>query len=147
MSLAPEPPLTDSFFPHVFPPSPIPSSISADNNPLPLSPPSDRPHLLSLLDQTRAHLVSADATFLIEKGVTVMVRKMLESLQEDSYSGSEIGLILGEHQPQPLELSRRLVDCLPAIDRWGKGVWEAVPDSGIEVSPRSRKGNLADDRI
>ena len=105
----------------------------SDNNPLPTTPPSDRPHLLSLLEQTRLHLKSPDATFLIEKGVTVMIRKLLESLQEDSYSGSEIGLILGEHQPTAVDMTRRLVDCLPAIDRWGKGVWEAVPDSGIEV--------------
>lgn len=126
--------LISRFFPHVFPPTPIPSSLVTQNNPLPTTPPSDRPHLLSLLEQTRVHLRSPDATFLIEKGITVMIRKLLESLQEDSYSGSEIGLILGEHQPTPVDMSRRLVNCLPAIDRWGKGVWEAVPDSGIEVS-------------
>ena len=61
-----------------------------------------------------------------------MIRKLFESLREDAYSGSEIGLILGE--PQPVNTTRRLVDCLPAVDRWGKGVWEGIPDSGIEVS-------------
>ena len=25
------------------------------------------------------------------------------------------------------------MDCLPVIDRWGKGVWENVPDTGAEV--------------
>lgn len=30
---------------------------------------------------------------------------------------------------------KRLVDCLPVVDRWGKGVWEGIPDNGVEVSP------------
>jgi peroxin-3 len=121
-----------SFVPHILPPYPLPETISTEYNPLPHSTPTDRLHLMSLVEQTESHLVSADGTFLIEKGVSAMIRKLLESLKEDAYSGSEIGLILGE--PQAINATRRLVDCLPTIDRWGKGVWEGIPDSGIEVS-------------
>jgi peroxin-3 len=93
---------------------------------------------MSLLRQTNEHLKSADATYLIEKGVTAMTKKLLEALRENSYSGSEIGLILAEpHLAE--DTTRRLVDCLPAIDRWGKGIWEGVPDSGIEVGHHNRQ--------
>jgi len=126
--------LIDSFVPHILPSYPMPETQS-DENPLPQSPPTERAHLLSLLQQTESHLVSADGTFLIEKGVSAMTRKLIESLREDAYSGSEIGLILGESQA--VNTTRRLVDCLPAVDRWGKGVWEGIPDSGIEVGPSS----------
>lgn len=67
-----------------------------------------------------------------------MTKKMIEGLKEDLYTGSEIGLMLGEPAPEQ-EISRRLVDCLPAVDRWGKGVWDAIPDTGIEVSAADRQ--------
>lgn len=122
----------------------MPETTSGDPNPLPQSPPTDRLHLMSLLQQTESHLASADGTYLIEKGVSAMIRKMLESLREDAYSGSEIGLILGE--TQAVNTTRRLVDCLPAVDRWGKGVWEGIPDSGIEVSVAVLRRLPADSR-
>lgn len=45
---------------------------------------------------------------------------MLSKLREELYTSPGEG--------------KRLVDCLPVVDRWGKGVWEGVPDSGVEVS-------------
>jgi len=44
---------------------------------------------------------------------------MLKKLRDDLYP------ILGE--------SKRLVDCLQVVDRWVKGVWEGIPDNGVEV--------------
>lgn len=26
------------------------------------------------------------------------------------------------------------MDCLPVTNRWGKGIWEGIPDGGVEVS-------------
>ena len=49
---------------------------------------------------------------------------MLRKLQDEVYSDAQE--------------ERRLVDCLPDVDRWGKAVWEALPDSGVEVSCRQR---------
>jgi peroxin-3 len=122
----------------MLPTYPLPPLSTSDANPLPSMPPVHRPHLASLLEQTTIHLKSADATYLIEKGVTAMTKKMIEGLKEDLYTGSEIGLMLGEPAPEQ-EISRRLVDCLPAVDRWGKGVWDAIPDTGIEVSAADRQ--------
>ena len=51
-----------------------------------------------------------------------MVRGLLQNLQETAYS---------EDTSNQLQ-SRRLVDALPVIDRWSKGVWEGVPDNGVE---------------
>ena len=62
-----------------------------------------------------------------------MIARLLETLGDDVYSGSEIGLILGEGG-RAATIKRRLVDCLPTVDRWGKSVWEGIPDNGVEVS-------------
>ena len=57
-----------------------------------------------------------------------MVKKLLQKLDEELYRSNGLS-------PGALD-TKRLVDCLPVIDRWGKGVWESIPDNGVEVSPR-----------
>jgi hypothetical protein len=79
---------------------------------------------MRLLDQTRQQLASADGRHLLDRGVSQMVKSLCQSLDRELYA------------PNGLEgpLSRRLVDCLPEFNRWAKGVWEGIPDSGVEVS-------------
>jgi hypothetical protein len=47
-----------------------------------------------------------------------MIKSLCESLAD-------------ELRPLP---TRRLVDCLPELATWSKGVWEGIPDSGVEAS-------------
>ncbi|KAK4686378.1 peroxin-3, partial [Tremellales sp. Uapishka_1] len=108
------------FTPHIIPPSPLPpTSVTA---PLPMSPADHSKHLVSLLDQTSVHLSSPDGKYLLHKGVDVMIGKLIESLKMECYITPD-----GELQ------TKRLVDCLPEITRWGRGVWEGIPDGGVEV--------------
>lgn len=92
--------------------------------PLPTHPDSS-PYLMDLLGQTRQQLSSADGRFLLEKGVSEMVRSLCDSLRSELYGSSDV---------QQITSLRRLVDCLPEFNRWAKGVWEGIPDSGVEVS-------------
>lgn len=69
-------------------------------------------------------LASPDARYLLDKGVSEMVTKMLGHLQFEGYAtGTGMGVN-----------SKRLVECLPVVNHWTKGVWEGVPDGGVEVS-------------
>lgn len=65
-----------------------------------------------------------------------MIHNLISNLSIDVYSsGSDLEFpptVLGARVEE--EKTRRLVDCLPGIDRWGKGVWEGIPDNGVEVS-------------
>ena len=118
--------LESRFAPLLLPPDPLPSTTSSDPCPLPSSRPLSRKHLSSLLNQTSIHLSSPDAPYLIDKGVTVMVKKLLQKLEEETYVSNP---------SDSAESTRRLVECLPVIDRWGKGVWDSIPDNGVEVRP------------
>jgi len=100
----------------------FPVSTLPDSSPLPTHPDTS-PHLVMLLDQTRQQLESPDGRVLLDKGVSEMIRKLLDSLRDECYVSED-----GEERGR-----RRLVDCLPEINRWGKGVWEGVPDGGIEA--------------
>lgn len=93
---------------HRFVPHFLPDTVPSDC-PLPQNPTG---HLATLLTQTKSHLHSADANYLLEKAATAMIKKLVESLGEKN----------------------RLVDCLPSVDQWGKAVWEGIPDTGVEVS-------------
>jgi peroxin-3 len=54
-----------------------------------------------------------------------MLARFIDSLREGCYAEA----IEGEEEKSV----KRLVDCLPEITAWGKGVWEGVPDKGVEV--------------
>ena len=110
-----------SFTTHILPPSPLNST--PPNCPLPTHPEAS-PYLMTLLDQTRQQLQSADGRHLVDKGVSSMVKSLCESLRTELYSAAEI-------QPLP---SRRLVDCLPELATWSKGIWGGIPESGVEAS-------------
>lgn len=75
---------------------------------------------MTLLGQTRQQLTSADGRHLLDKGVSEMVRNLCESLRTELYTSEDV--------------PRRLVNCLPELNRWAKGVWESIPDSGVEAS-------------
>jgi peroxin-3 len=122
---------TLSFSLHILPPTPLPSPSSSNPCPLPLDP-SNHPHLVELLSQTTQHLTSSDSAYLVEKGVTAILTRLTRSLQEEMYAFQETGRMI-ENESSEGE-RKRLVDCLPCIGRWGRDVWEGVPDHGIEVS-------------
>lgn len=104
---------TNSFTPHLIPPSPLRSQDP--DCPLPVELTSGHPYLLTLLTETTIHLSSPDSRYLLDKDVTAMLKKLRDELY-------------------PLvDEGKRMVDCLPVVDRWGKGVWEGVPDNGVEV--------------
>ena len=102
-----------SFTPHLIPPSPLPPS--SPDCPLVTDLSSAHPHLVSLLSETATHLSSSDSRYLLDKGVSAMLIKLRDELYRSPGEG------------------QRMVDCLPMVDRWGKGVWEGLPDSGVEV--------------
>jgi hypothetical protein len=53
-----------------------------------------------------------------------MVKSLCESMRTELYTSDD-----------PASPStRRLVDCLPEMATWSKGVWNGIPDSGVEVS-------------
>lgn len=82
-----------------------------------------------MLGQTRQQLSSPDGRHLLGKGVSEMVRNIVDTLRAEVYTTNEL---------QPIA-SRRLVDCLPELNRWAQGVWEGVPDSGVEVRCINRR--------
>ncbi|CAD6576291.1 MAG: peroxin [Tremellales sp. Tagirdzhanova-0007] len=101
------------FTPHLIPSVPLPFTTS--DCPLPSDLSSAHPHLLLLLSETNDHLSSPDSRYLLDKAVSAMLNKLQDELDLSEGRG------------------KRLVDCLPVIDRWGKGVWENVPDTGAEA--------------
>ena len=52
-----------------------------------------------------------------------MVKSLCESMRTELYTPDELA------SPS----TRRLVDCLPEMATWSKGVWNGIPDSGVEV--------------
>lgn len=101
------------FTPHLIPPSPLPPS--SPDCPLVTDLSSAHPHLVSLLSETATHMSSSDSRYLLDKGVSAMLIKLRDELYRSPGEG------------------QRMVDCLPMVDRWGKGVWEGLPDSGVEA--------------
>jgi peroxin-3 len=111
--------IDSSFTQHLLPETFVTSDPSC-----PLSPSNLRsPHLQSLLDQTRNQLDSVDAQVLLQRGIHEMVRSLVATIRIECYAKS-LGIAVS-----PV----RLVNCLPAINGWAKGVWEGIPDHGVEV--------------
>ena len=110
-----------SFTKFMLPPSPL--TLPPPDCPLPTHPETS-PYLMDLLSQTRQQLSSPDARHVLDKGITEMLRGLTENL----------GYISDESEAQPV---RRLVDCLPPLNRWAVGVWQEVPNSDVEVSGKS----------
>lgn len=113
----------------LLPPSPLPPT--SQSCPLPAS--VTDPHLLSLLNETRSHLSSPDAHYLLDKSVSVLFQRLVEVMKSELYpDGTD-----SEDDRRSWEMGgatekKRLVDCLPVLDRWGKAVWEGIPDNGVE---------------
>jgi hypothetical protein len=53
-----------------------------------------------------------------------MVKSLCESMRTELYTPDDL--------VSPSK--RRLVDCMPEMATWSKGVWNGIPDSGVEVS-------------
>jgi peroxin-3 len=53
-----------------------------------------------------------------------MVKSLCESMRTELYTSDDL----------VSPATRRLVDCLPEMATWSKGVWNGIPDSGVEVS-------------
>ncbi|WVW80321.1 hypothetical protein I302_102300 [Kwoniella bestiolae CBS 10118] len=105
------------FTPHILPPTS--SSTDTDTEtPYPKSPSDHSTYLQELIDQSLEQISSPDGRYLIEKGISTLLGSLLSDLKTQLY-GQTQGV--------------RLVNCLPEINKWGKGVWEGVPDSGIEA--------------
>ncbi|ORY28637.1 Peroxin-3 [Naematelia encephala] len=115
------------FAQHLLPPTPLPPT-SSDSCPLPTTTQHLHPHLIDLLTQSSEHLGSPDAKYLIDKGVSAMVSSLMRHLEGELYSDGSGNGYVGDTQ-----VARRLVDCLPVLDRWGKDVWENIPDNGVEA--------------
>lgn len=97
------------FTPLVVPPTPLPPTY--DECPLPVTP--EGKYLQSLLDQTREHVGSADARLLLDRGVSALFSSLSDALFAEGQA-------------------RRLADLLPDLNAWSRGVWEGVPDGGVE---------------
>ena len=124
--------LTISIPSTLLPPTPLPTLPSC---PLPLSPSSSAP-LLALLHETRTHLSSPDALYLVRRGAESMARRLVIQIKEEVYGIPEF-TVLGvgstvEQEGQSKERSKRLVDCLPALGKWGKDTWNEMPDPAVE---------------
>jgi len=52
-----------------------------------------------------------------------MVKSLCESMRAELYTSGDLAF----------PSTRRLVDCLPEMATWSKGVWNGIPDSGVEV--------------
>ncbi|OXB38605.1 hypothetical protein LQV05_002603 [Cryptococcus neoformans] len=114
------------FTPFLLPLNP-PTSLRA---PFPYNASDHSSHLVSLFDETLTHLCSADGRYLLEKGIATLTRSLVNSLREECYaleatSQSQSGFELEGRK-------KRLAECLPVVSRWGKNIWENVPDSGVE---------------
>lgn len=104
------------FTPVLLPPTPLPALHDC---PLPTTPAdiaNGATHLASLLSQTREHVSSPDARALLDTGVSAMIQSLTEQLRNPDGSGR-----------------RRLADILPELNRWSRGVWEGIPDGGVEA--------------
>ena len=123
----------------LLPPTPLPA---LPNCPLPLTPASS-PSLLALLYETRAHLASPDAHYLVSRGVDSMLRRLLVLIKEEVYgipeftvlgagAGAGAQIQFAEGSDVNATRGKRLVDCLPALGKWGKDTWVEVPDAGVE---------------
>ena len=123
----------------LLPPTPLPALADC---PLPLTPASSPP-LLALLHETRTYLASPDAHYLVSRGVESMIRRLIILIKEEVYGIPEFTVLGAEGsagaQTQPPDgpeaagvNSKRLVDCLPALGKWGKDTWIEVPDAGVE---------------
>lgn len=99
------------FTPLIVPPSPLPPTF--EECPLPLSPEQYGEYLISLLAQTTEHVSSPDSRLIVDKGVSAMLQSLSDSLHESS--------------------PRRFADYLPELNRWSRGVWEGIPDGGVEA--------------
>ncbi|WVR05697.1 hypothetical protein IAU60_002721 [Kwoniella sp. DSM 27419] len=102
------------FTPHMLPLS----CTHTEGIPFPLNPSDHSDYLSELFKESQDHLSSPDGRYLLEKGVSTLMGNLITSLNTECYAQAE---------------GRRLVDCLAEISRWGKGVWEGVPDSGVEA--------------
>jgi hypothetical protein len=117
--------------------------------PIPM-PPYHGP-LAELLNQTSAHAHSADFTYLLATCYDRMERTCLDQFASQVYD--EIVLLdssdegFQSHDGARVESlkSKRLVECLPFLTTWSRGVWARVPDEAIEVRYRSysRHGTVA----
>ncbi|OCF45265.1 hypothetical protein I317_00787 [Kwoniella heveanensis CBS 569] len=131
------------FTPHILPdPASASASSSTQGIPFPLSPSDHSVYLSQLVQETRDHILSPDGRYLIEKGISTLLGSLLASLKGECYPDAGVPaqpVRFGGAQQleQALEskgdVSRRLVDCLPGINTWGKSVWEGIPDSGVEA--------------
>lgn len=92
-----------------------------DECPLPLDPADEGAYLVALLSQTVEHVSSPDARLLIDHGVSAMLAGLAEQLRTDSFGDGDDAR------------KRRLADLLPELSRWGRGVWEGIPDGGVET--------------
>ncbi|BEI87096.1 hypothetical protein CcaverHIS002_0704420 [Cutaneotrichosporon cavernicola] len=100
----------------LLPPTPLPALYDC---PLPTTPgdiPHGAAHLANLLSQTREHVSSPDARALLDTGVSAMLTSLTDALRNPDGSGR-----------------RRLADILPELNRWSRGVWEGIPDGGVEA--------------
>jgi len=52
-----------------------------------------------------------------------MVKSLCESMRAELYTSDDLAS----------SSTRRLVDCLPEMATWSKGIWNGIPDSGVEV--------------
>ncbi|WVQ97079.1 hypothetical protein IAU59_004189 [Kwoniella sp. CBS 9459] len=132
------------FTPHILPDTVSNSASSSLGVPFPRSPSDHSPYLVQLVQETRDHLSSPDGRYLIEKGISTLLGSLLVSLKGECYgqiqddSDGRIpehtpGSEQAEREERLGRASKRLVDCLPGINNWGKSVWEGIPDSGVEA--------------
>ncbi|KAL1406185.1 peroxin [Vanrija albida] len=103
------------FSPNILPPTPLPPSY--EDCPLPLDPAESGPYLVSLLSQTAEQVSGPDARLLIDRGVGAMLAGLADNLRAD---------VFGDDR-------RRLADLLPELNRWGRSIWEGIPDGGVET--------------
>ncbi|WVQ65085.1 uncharacterized protein L199_003256 [Kwoniella botswanensis] len=106
------------FTSHILPTSS--SASTSTDTPYPRTPSDHSSYLQELYDQSLEQISSADGRYLIEKGISTLLGSLLSDLKTGLY-----------HQ-QPNRAGVRLVNCLPEINKWGKNVWEGIPDSGVE---------------
>ncbi|WRT65853.1 uncharacterized protein IL334_002804 [Kwoniella shivajii] len=110
------------FTPLLLPNSTFRSSSDRSDIPFPAHPSDHSLYLEELFNQSKEHLSSPDGRYLLEKGISTMLGNLLQSIKNDLYSSTASD-----------DATKRLVDCLPEINKWGKNVWEGIPDSGVEA--------------
>ncbi|WWC87991.1 uncharacterized protein L201_002893 [Kwoniella dendrophila CBS 6074] len=103
---------------------PNPSISSKDIDiPYPKSPLDHSIYLKELYDQSKEQISSSDGRYLIEKGISTLLGNLINSLKNQLYNNPSYDF----------NDTKRLVDCLPEINKWGKDLWEGIPDSGVEA--------------